>query len=166
MKPLRSATYASALLFALCYSTWGQENMRALEVSLCELYQHPEKYAGKMVKVRATVAGRKELWVDSFTREPCPSWISVTGVFPGQVKPAPDFELVRDASFKEFQDALYRKGPMHIDATLEGRFDTVLEPQGEKHVRVGKGFGKKGSYDARIVLYRVSDVWAKPLPRK
>lgn len=145
MKLLRPAILHSAVLLALCLSTWGQENMRALEVSLCELYQHPEKYAGKMVKVRATVAGRKELWVDSFTREPCPSWISVTVVFPGQVKPAPDFDLVRDTPFKEFQDALHRKGPMNINATLEGRFDTVLEPQGEKRVRVGKGYGKKGA---------------------
>jgi hypothetical protein len=159
--------YASAVLMALCYCAWGQENMQAFEVTLCELYQHPEKYAGKMVKFRATVAGRTEdLWVDGFTREPCPSHIRVTVVFPGKVKPAPDFGLVHNDSIKEFQDALYYKGPIHIDATFEGRFDTVLTVQGEKRVRVGKGYGKKSAYDARIVLYRVSNVWADPLPRK
>jgi hypothetical protein len=168
--------YASAVLLALCYCAWGQENMRALEVTLCELYQHPEKYGGKMVKVRASFAGWKEqdLWIEDFTRErltsltseSCQSWINVTVVFPEKVKPAPDFDLVRDDSFKEFQDALYHKSPMHIDATFEGRFDTVLAVQGGKRVRVGKGYGKKGNYDARIVLYSVSEVWTLILPRK
>ena len=166
MRLLRSVMCASAVLMAICYCAWGQENMRTLEVTLCELYQHPEKHAGKMVKFRATVAGWKELEVETFTRVPCPSYFMVTVVIPEKVKPAPGFDLVRDDSFKKFQDAFYYQGPIHIDATFEGRFDTVLVAQGEKRVRVGKGYGKKGDYDARIVLYKVSDVWAMRLPRK
>ena len=35
------------------------ENQRAAErVSLCDLAQHPEQYNGKMVEVRASVAGQ------------------------------------------------------------------------------------------------------------
>jgi hypothetical protein len=166
MRLLRPVIYSSAFLMALCYCARGQENMQALEVTLCELYQHPEKYAGKMVKFRATVAGWKELEVETFTRAPCPSYFQVTVVFPEKLKPAPDFDLVRDDSFKGFEDALYNKAPMRIDVTFEGRFDTVLVAQGEKRVRVGKGYGKKGDYDARIVLYRISDIWALRLPPK
>jgi hypothetical protein len=39
-----------------------------------------------------------------------------------------------------------------------------------KRIKMGpgteKGYGKKHNYDGQIVLRQVSDVWAKPLPRK
>jgi len=68
------------------------------------------------------------------------------------------------------EDALHHRGPIHIDATYEGRFDAAFAWRDHKRVRVGpdgeNGYGKKHEYDARIVLRQVSDVWAKPVPRR
>jgi len=82
------------------------------------------------------------------------------------VKPTPNFDLIQDQSFKEFEDAFYHSRPIHIEATFEGRFDSVVTVQDGKRARAGKGYGKKHDYDGRIVLQRVSEVTAKPLPRK
>jgi hypothetical protein len=55
-------------------------------------------------------------------------------------------------------------------ALYEGRFDAAFAWRDHKRVKVDqdaeKGYGKKHEYDARIVLHQVSDVWAKPLPRR
>jgi len=91
-------------------------------------------------------------------------------VFPDQVKPAPDFQLVQDESYKKLAEALHYPGPIHIDATYEGRLDAAFAWRDHKRIRLGqyggKGYGKKHEYDGRIVLHQVSDVWAKPLPRR
>jgi len=91
-------------------------------------------------------------------------------VFPDQVKPAPGFDLVKDKSFKEFEDALYHPRPIDIGATFEGRFDAAFYWKNHKRIAVGqaqvKGYGKKHDYDGQIVLHQVSDIVAKPLPRK
>jgi hypothetical protein len=165
MKPIRWATYVCLLILAACVFSRGQADTQSSEVTLCELYQHPEQYAGKMVKVRGRVAGN-DIWIDDFTQQPCSSWLRVMVVFPSQVVPAPNFDLVHDDSFKEFQGALYRPRPIHIEATFEGRFDSIVSMQAGKRTRVGQGYGKNHNYDGRVVLHRVSDVVAKPLPRK
>jgi hypothetical protein len=118
-----------------------------------------------MVKVRGTVAGN-DLWIDSFTEKACPAFMRVIVVFPNRVRPAPGFDLIKDESFKEFEDALYHPRPIHIEATFEGRFESVVTVQDGKRIRAGKGYGKKHDYDGQIVLQRVFDVVAKPLPRK
>jgi hypothetical protein len=91
-------------------------------------------------------------------------------VLPDQVKPAPDFQLVRDESYKKLQQALHDSVPIRIDATYEGRFDGAFVWRDRQRIRVGqdevKGYGKKHEYDARIVLRQVSDVWAMPIPRR
>jgi hypothetical protein len=96
--------------------------------------------------------------------------MSVIVVFPIQVKPSPDFELVQDESFRELEQALHRPGPTHIDATYEGRFDAAFYHRDGKRIRVGqgtgRGYGKGHRYDGRIVLRRVYDVTATPLPRR
>jgi hypothetical protein len=133
------------------------------------LYQHPEQYAGKMVKVRGTVAGN-DFWIDAFTEKPCPTYMRIIVVFPDRVKPPPGFDLVRDKSFKEFEDAFYHPRPIHIGATFEGRFDAAFYWRDQKRIAVGqgqvKGYGKKHDYDGQIVLRQVSDVVAEPLPRR
>jgi hypothetical protein len=118
-----------------------------------------------MVKVRGSIAGN-DMWIDIFAEKPCTSWMRVVLVFPKQLRPPPDFDLVRDDSFKEFEDAMYRPRPIRIEATFEGRFDSVVTVQDGKRTRVGKGYGKKHDYDGRIVLRQVSDVVAKLLPSK
>jgi hypothetical protein len=89
-------------------------------------------------------------------------------VYPSQIKPAPGFDLARDKSFKEFEDAFYHG--MHVEVTIEGRFDAAFYWRDQKRIPVGqvhlKGYGKKHDYDGQIVLHEVSDVVTKYIPRK
>ena len=135
-----------------------------VETTLCDLYQHPDLYAGKIVKVRAAIAGN-DMWIDDFTQK-CSSWMSIVVVFPEHIRPAPGFDLVRDDSFMEFERAMYHSRPIHIEATFEGRFDTVVTLQEGRRITVGRGYGRKHMHNGRIVLHRVSGVAAQPLPRK
>ena len=146
-----------------------QDNATHVETTLCDLYQNPRQYTGKIVKVRGTVAG-DELWIDTFTEKACPAYMRVTVVFPERVVPAPDFDLVRDESFKQLEAAIYHARPIHIEATFEGRFDGAFFWRDHKRIRIGpgtnKGYGKRHDYDGRIVLRQVSDVEVKPLSSK
>jgi hypothetical protein len=123
-----------------------------------------------MIEVRASVAGN-DLWIDDFEQKPsCPSWMGVVVVLPEQVRPKPDFDAVRDDSFNQFFSSLH-KG-MNVQADFEGYFEAVYTWRNQKQIWIGeahedhKGFGKKGQYGGRIVLQRVSDVLARPIPRK
>jgi hypothetical protein len=131
--------------------------------------EHPEQYAGKIVKVRGTV-GRHDLSIDDFAESPCPAYMRVIVVYPNRINPSPGFELITDKSFKQLEDAVYQPGPVHIDATFEGRFDAAFYWRNHKRIAVGegqlKGYAKKHDYDGQIVLHQVSDVAAFSLPRK
>jgi hypothetical protein len=171
MKTIMRAACGCVLLLAGCGFCWGQDDAKPVEATLCDLYQHPEQYAGKMIKVRGGSVGElriEDILHDSHA-ERCPTYTRIVVVFPDQVKPAPGFEQVRDESYKKLEKALHYAGPIHIDATYEGRFDAAFAWRDHKRIRVGqyagKGYGKKHEYDGRIVLHQVSDVWAKPLPR-
>jgi hypothetical protein len=167
MKTLMRVTWGCVLLLAQCAICGGQHVAGPIEVTLCDLYQHPEQYAGKMVKVRGAV-GRNDLSLDDFS-ETCPAYMRVIVVYPNRIKPSPGFELIRDKSFKQLEDAIYQQGPVHIDATFEGRFDAAFYWRDHKRIAVGqgqlKGYGKKHNYDGQIVLHQVSDVAAFSLPR-
>ena len=160
---------ALAIGSALCHD---QDLSKSLDVNLCDLYQHPEEYSGKIVRVRGGSVGG--LWIENIFRDapttPCPAYMTIVVVFPHQVKPAPGFDLVRDESLAELEQGLHRARPMHIDATYEGRFDPLFVHRDGGRFKVGhhtqKGYGKNHFYDARIVLHRVSDVWTLPLPGK
>jgi hypothetical protein len=172
MKAIMKVTHGCVLFLASCTFCWGQDAANPVETTLCDLYQHAEQYAGKMIKVRGGSVGElriEDLLHDSHA-EPCPAYIRIVVVFPDQVQPAPGFQLVRDESYEKLEEALHYKGPIHIDASYEGRFDAAFVWRDHKRIRVSqgedKGYGKKHEYDARIVLRQVSDVWAKPLPRK
>jgi len=165
VRVLRWLICASLCLLSFCALSRGQLSTEPVQASLCDLHQHPNQYAGKMVRVRGTIAGN-DMWIDDFTEKPCSSWMSIVVVFPQQVKPAPDFGLVKDDSFGKFEDAMYHSRPIHLEATFEGRFDSVVILQDGKRIKAGTGYGKKHAHDGRIVLHRVSDVMARPLPRK
>jgi hypothetical protein len=159
-----------AFVFLVAGVTLGsQHDTNVVKTTLCDLYQHPEQYSGRMVEVRATVAGN-DMWIDTFTTVPCPAYLRVIVVFPDRVRPMPGFKLVRDKSFKEFEEAFYAPRPNHIDATFEGRFDAAFVWRDHKRVKIGsdteQGYGKKHRYDAQIVLHQVSDVTFIGLPRK
>jgi hypothetical protein len=168
MKVLMHLAFSCAFLFADCAVCWGQNGANLVDATLCDLYQHPDQYAGKMVKVRGTVAGN-DLWIDAFTEKPCPTYMRIIVVFPAQLKTSPGFDLVRDQSFKEFENAVYHPRPIGIEATFEGRFDAAFYWRDHKRIPVGqgelKGYGKKHDYDGQIVLLRVLDVVTKPVPR-
>lgn len=165
MRRIMSWVFVSVFLLSFCALSWAQGSTQPIEATLCDLYQHPDQYAGKMVRVRGTIAGN-DMWIDAFTEKACSSWMSIVVVFPNQVKPAPDFDLVRDDSFTTFEDAMYHSRPIHIEATFEGRFDSVVTVQDGKRTTVGKGYGKKHQHNGRIALHRVSNVVARPLGRK
>ena len=168
---MRSSS-ACILLLIGCGFVRGQDAAKPVELTLCSLYQFPEQYAGKMIKVRGVSVGGlaiEDLRHDS-QAEVCPTYMRIVVVFPDQVRPQPAFHLIRDDSFMKLEDALRSRGPIHIDATYEGRFDAAFAWRDHKRIRVGdstkEGYGKNHEYDGRIVLRQVSDVWAKPLPRK
>ena len=142
-----------------------------LKVTVCDLYKEPQKYAGKMVEVRATIVGHREPTLEepAFLRqERCSAsgYLIIALELPQSVRPKPDFDLERDSSFQKYEEALRK--PNRIEATLEGRFDPVFVWQNQKRVRVGEGegFGKKHSADARLVLRRMSQVEVRYMPRR
>lgn len=162
---MKKYAISCVLLLLLGHTTFAQTTKVPVEVTLCDLYQHPEEYIGRMVTVRGDVAGN-DLWIDAFNWQSCSSWMRVIVVFPKDVKPSPAFELMSDGSFKQLMDALYGRRPVNIDAKFEGRFDSVVVVRDGDRIRIGDGYGKKRDYDGRIVLKRVSEVVVKPLPRK
>jgi len=99
--------------------TFGQSDTSATEVTMCDLYRNPDQYAGKMVKVRGTIAGN-DMWIYAFTTERCSAWMSIVVVFPKQVRPAPAFDLLRDDSFQEFEEAMYQRRPTISKQRLRG----------------------------------------------
>jgi hypothetical protein len=128
-----------------------------IKVTLCELAEHPEEYAGKMVAVHASEMG-KDFWIEDFTNQPCSAWTQVMVVYPDKVKPSPGFDLVRDKDFNKFFEEI-GKGK-NVDATYEGHFDVAYVWRNHKRIEIGpeKGYGKKDRYGARIVLHRISDL--------
>lgn len=139
----------------------SEEQSVPIKVTLCELAEHPEQYAGKIVAVHSSEMG-KDFWIEDFTNKSCSSWTQVIVVYPDQVKPAPGFDLVRNDDFNKFFEEV-RKGK-NVEATYEGRFDVAYVWRNHKRISVGteKGYGKKGKYGARIVLRRISEVVARP----
>jgi len=151
------------VLFLVCFLAAGLESSPAqqdagpVNASLCELYQHPAGYTGKAVRVRGSVVG-SDLWIDDFETT-CSSWFKVIVVLPEEAQPPQQLQLVKDESFTAFFDGL-RKG-MNVQATFEGRFDA-----GSTGGAKGHGFGRKHDARGQIVLLRVSDVVARPVPHK
>lgn len=157
-----------------CGVCWGHELAKPIPVTMCELFEHPEEYDGKMIKVRAGSASAELSISNAIFGGPaktCSAWLDIVVRFPWQVTPPPDFDLVRDASFAKFEDAI-NTGKIRIDATYEGRFEILHVVRDGKRINVMTGKeerkrqGKKGWYDARIVLHQVSDIDAMRLPHR
>lgn len=157
----------SVVLLAILFigSLKGEQD-EALKTSLCELYRSPGKYAGKLVQVRATVVGGREVSLEppaSKTAD-CPAYLTITLQLPQGVIPKSDFELQDDASYQQYRAAMHQ--PKRIEATFEGRFDVAFMWKDKVRLRIGEGpgFGHAESYDAQLVLKRVTDVvsWFAP----
>jgi hypothetical protein len=148
------------------------ESEKPEEVTLCDLYQHPEQYAGKMIKVRGgSVSGLEiEDLLHDTPSKPCPAYMTIVVVFPHQVEPAPGFQLVQDEAQKKLAEALRSSVAIKIEATYAGRFDAAYVWREQKRIPVsaqeGKHPAQKQDWDGRIVLRQVFDVWTYALPRK
>jgi hypothetical protein len=159
------------LLLGSVEGTRSQTDSLPLKVTMCDLYKNPQMYAGQMIEVRSTIVGYRDPILErpAFSpQEPCSAsgYMIIALELPQDVKPKPGFDLIRDLSFQKYEESL--KKPMRIEATLEGRFDPVFIWQNQKRERVGNGdgYGKKHDHDGRIVLRKLSDVEAKPIPHK
>lgn len=148
----------------------SQNGGTPVKVTICDLYTDPQKYAGKMIEVRATI-GNRDLRIERPTFTPQDScaasgYMSIGLELPQNVRPKPDFDLIRDESFQKYAEALQKL--VRVEATLEGRFDPTFIWRNHKRERVGEGdgYGKKHSEDGRLVLHKMSDVETKYIPRK
>ncbi|MBS1853113.1 MAG: hypothetical protein JST79_19590 [Acidobacteria bacterium] len=163
--------FASLLSIALCaVLSYGQmETLDSpLKVTMCQLYEHPEQYVGKMVEVRVNVSGN-DLALDDFSNQKsCSAYMKLHLELPQKATPAPGFSLVHGDAYNELLGNLHRG--MNVIATFEGRFDPLFVWRDQKRVRIGegadKGYGKNHRYDGRIVLRKVSDVQARSVPRR
>ncbi len=155
--------------FFLSCSCWSQTDSAPLRTSLCDLYTHPEQFAGRMVEVRASLVGHHDPSIEypaSSRQDPCPAYMGILLEFPRDVTPQPPFHLETNAALKKYQEAL--KKPVRIEATLVGRFDPVFVWKNQRRQRVGEGpgFGKEHSADARIVLRSIADITTWYIPRR
>ncbi len=156
------------LFISVAFAGQIEGNPVTIKTTLCDLTQNPEQFNGKMVEVRASIAGN-DLWIYDFKQKPaCPAYMGIILVLPDQSKPGANFDLVQDDSLKQFFEDV-RKG-MNVEATFEGRFEAIYTWRNQKQICIEsqekcEGFGKRGQYGGRIVLHRVSDILAVRVPR-
>jgi hypothetical protein len=169
MKTTTSYQISILLLIAHAVLGHGQIDQRSipLKVSMCDLYEHPDQYAGKTIEVRASVSSTDLSLEDFSNQKPCSQYMRIDLEFPDK-NTGPNVDLVRDEAFNSFFDKLHQG--LNVIATFQGRFDPAFVWREHKRIRVGhgteKGYGKKHRYDGRIVLQRLSDVMGRPVPRK
>jgi hypothetical protein len=169
MTGLRRFFMPLVLILVLCNFGWGQGDA-PMRTSLCELFKSPQQYSGKMVEIQATIVDFRDPSVElpSFApHEACSAYLNTALELPQNVSHKPPFELVKDESFKKYEDAIRK--PMRIEATLEGRFEVASVWKDRKRVKIVEGvegYGKKHTADARLILRRISDVATQSMPRR
>jgi hypothetical protein len=166
MKMVFSLCGSLLLVLASAGSAQVDRQTAPIKTTLCDLAEHADRYAGKLVAVHATAMGRDFLIDDHSYDQPCSAWTWVIVVYPYQIKPAPGFDLERDDALHGFFEELH-KG-MNVEATYEGRFDVAYIVRDHQKIFVGseKGYGRRHRYGGRIVLRRISDVVARPIYHK
>ena len=130
-------------------------------MTLCELMKTPEKFAGQVVSVRASVDKHYHRIV--LFDEDCDGLVLLE--IRSNVEPQREFPLERDKEFEKFSEALldYKPGTVRlrnrINADFKGRFDWVFAMEGNQ--RMGKGFRHR-LVTSRLVLYKLSNVSVVP----
>jgi hypothetical protein len=154
------------MIMSITLAAFSAGGLRAsrTKVTLCELYEHPEKYAGTIVLVRANVA--RDLSLEDFSaQQPCRAYMRLKAELPGRVETDQGVILVRDAALADLFGKLHQR--MNVVATFEGRFDPRFVWRDKNRIRVsdeaGGGSGDD-EVDGRVVLQRVTDVVARPRP--
>ena len=134
------------------------QDLRFERKNVCELLKSARRFSGSLVSIRAELIAVRELLLVDPDDQECGRFASDYPDSP-LVSPAPEFDLIQDQSFDEFERAfpVLRLSPSRtrgrIIATFEGRFDWT--PRGSGHSRLRK---------TRLVLHRVSDVTVIPAP--
>lgn len=148
-----------------------------LHAEICELLQHPEIFAGKMIAVQANVAYDFEDF--EITIPSCNNWI-IDGIWLeygrgprkqpttwccGDLASRDELELVLNSAFRNFDRRVRarRKGtPRYsVSATFQGRFDAVATttcPDGIHRCPQASGYGHFGVFASRLVIQSVSNV--------
>ena len=132
MKTIYHTCCACVLVILSSGLLWAQEVEKPIPLTMCELFEHPEQYVGKTVKVRGASVGA-ELWVGNATMsgpvKNCSAWLNVIVVFPRQVSPTPGFDVVRDESLIKLENAInhYMRidQPTKADSNSYTRYATV-----------------------------------------
>jgi len=170
----RTHYYTTVILLMLVVGTSGSSTLQSgsTQVTMCDIYNDPQQFSGRMIKVRATITGYSNPTLErpSFSpQEECAAkkYMIVALELPQDLSPKPDFDMPpEDTSFQKYQQA--RRGRNRIEATLEGRLDATFVWENRKRIRIGpgKGYGKNHSADARLILHRISDVSIRHIPKR
>lgn len=166
------------ILWAVVFGACSQRAVSAVEptdTTVCELVGNSSAFSGKMVRVRAEVKTGFEIAV--IQAECDRKAASMALYYPDLVRDSdrPDFSLLKDQNFKQFDQALSKLGwgleigqssrppGVRVTATLVGRFDgpdklRVTDSAGRTVVKKGYGFTPSTLYQTRLILKCVSDV--------
>ena len=129
------------------------------KVTLCDLAEHSETYAGKIIETQASVIGN-DFWIADFSGAKCSAYMRLLLTFPKKIKPEATFAEVHDENYKMFLREV--RGGTAVLVTVRGRFDPIFVWRNQQRVRLNqsqeRSFGRKDQYDGRIVFYSVSDV--------
>jgi len=169
------------LLLGCVHLALAQIKDAALNASICQLFENPSKYEGKLVRIRAVFVGsfessgivdpkcHKSIWLTT------PSGLlrSVGAILISQRSPSvprADFELVKDKDDEKFDRLTSSFGKSNwpycadykVTATFTGRLDHRLDFV--KDEKGANGFGHMGLSEFQIVLRSVSDVQSEDDP--
>jgi len=125
-------------------------------VDLCDLYQHPETYQGKIIQVYARISG-PELELDDFpAKEACPARMRLKLEFPSeQVIDRMDIETRADVNVLRHR---YHKNQV---ALIAGRFHAAYVHKGDQKLPVAgspsQGYGLHHDFDGVILLQSLTE---------
>lgn len=137
-----------------------------VRVTVCELLRSPESHAGQLVSIQVSISDARSVRLADPNDRSCGEipWALADD---RRVKPRPHFNLLRDRNYEELLGGLgvlVPKPPRSrgfVNATLEGRFDSIYRLKNRRRKKVAEGFGHLRLDDARFVLHRVIDVSVK-----
>jgi hypothetical protein len=172
MPGLRTILWTMAAGILALHSSMGAE---PTDTNVCELVRNPFAFSGKMVRIHAEVYTFFEI---AEIRAECDHKLAAIALYyPDFVRDSdrPDFGLLKDKNFKQFDQALSEYmndicvGPSpkklkgRVYATFVGRFDgpdklTVTDNNGNTVVRKGYGLTPSTLFPTRIILKSVSNV--------
>ena len=158
-------TYLSkflGLLVLLAFAAHSADSTNDISVDFCRLLTTPERFTGKVVSVRAHVVKYRHGII--LHSKDCNGGMFLELGAKLDVAPKREVALMKDSEYEKFDKALFifKDGTTQlrnqIEATFEGRFDSIYGIKNEKRVRVSPGYGQNSLFASRLVLYKVSDV--------